>query len=103
MYSVMANKLSWIRSITSSMSFFFFKQKTAYEIQTDEGSEEEEGHRHREMRPQVQHAPEEDPTAPGERVEMSNLQIVPAPVVPSVVRHVRPEMDEHEADQGEAQ
>src|SRR3989442_1541500 len=34
---------------------------------------------------------------------MSPLKIVPASIVPGVVRHVRTEMDEHEADQGEAQ
>src|SRR5207245_4265081 len=74
-----------------------------YEGQADEGSEEEEGYGHREVRSQIQHAPEQDAPSPRERIEMSHLQIVPASIVPGVVRHVRPEMDEHEAGQGGAE
>src|SRR5438132_14000025 len=71
------------------------------QVQSDEraGGEEREGHS--EMGLGAQHAAKQHPTSTGERIQVTDREIIPTSIVPRIVRHVRTKMDRHRPEQAE--
>src|SRR2546422_5682503 len=72
-----------------------------YEINADERAKGEEGERDGKMGPEAQDAADQDATASRERIHVTDREVVPAAVVPSVVRHVRAEVDQRGPDEAQ--
>src|SRR5947208_13127726 len=71
------------------------------QVQSDEraGGEEREGHT--EMGLGAPQAAKQQPTSTGERIQVTDREIIPTSIVPRIVRHVRTKVDRHRPEKAE--